>query len=127
LLQRLVQHNNYSQHSGSPDRAAITVAKFLGGATGGLVVQAFAPDAKMYGAVVIARMVREEPLRSPASDIVRAWITKAPSWLEVRTPVNAPTHFHSFKPYGKPAIVRETCEPRLGSSVLEFTPVQLAV
>jgi predicted nucleic acid-binding protein len=49
--------------------------------------------AKMYGTVVIPQMVREELLRSSAPQIVRAWISEAPSWLEVRTPAQEPDVF----------------------------------
>jgi predicted nucleic acid-binding protein len=45
---------------------------------------------KMYGKVVIPRAVHEELLRPVAPEIVRAWIVKAPAWLEIRTPINSP-------------------------------------
>jgi predicted nucleic acid-binding protein len=45
---------------------------------------------KMYGKVVIPLAVHEELLRPVAPEIVRAWISKAPSWLEIRIPNNAP-------------------------------------
>jgi predicted nucleic acid-binding protein len=45
---------------------------------------------KMYGKVVIPRAVHEELLRPVAPEIVRAWIAKAPPWLEIRAPVNPP-------------------------------------
>jgi predicted nucleic acid-binding protein len=45
---------------------------------------------KMYGTVVIPETVREELLRPPAPEVVRAWISQAPSWLDVRTPVHEP-------------------------------------
>lgn len=44
----------------------------------------------MYGKVVIPRAVHEELLRPVTPEIVRAWISEAPAWLEIRTPVNAP-------------------------------------
>jgi predicted nucleic acid-binding protein len=44
----------------------------------------------MYGKVVIPLAVHEELLRPVAPEIVRAWISKAPSWLEIRIPNNAP-------------------------------------
>ena len=45
---------------------------------------------RMYGEVVIPRAVQEELLRPTAPEIVRAWITAAPAWLEIRTPTSAP-------------------------------------
>jgi predicted nucleic acid-binding protein len=46
--------------------------------------------ARMYGSVVIPRAVREELLRPSAPEVVRTWIGELPTWLEVRSPVNAP-------------------------------------
>jgi predicted nucleic acid-binding protein len=45
---------------------------------------------KMYGRVVIPHAVHQELLRPSAPEVVRNWIGQMPSWLEVRTPVNAP-------------------------------------
>jgi predicted nucleic acid-binding protein len=45
---------------------------------------------KMYGKVVIPRAVQEELLRPAAPESVRAWISSAPAWLEIRTPSDAP-------------------------------------
>jgi predicted nucleic acid-binding protein len=45
---------------------------------------------KMYGTVVIPRMVCEELLRPSGPEIVRAWISQPPNWLEVRAPLTAP-------------------------------------
>jgi predicted nucleic acid-binding protein len=45
---------------------------------------------KIYGRVVIPRAVREELLRPSAPGPVRNWISELPTWLEVRTPTNAP-------------------------------------
>ncbi len=45
---------------------------------------------KMYGRVVIPRAVHEELLRPVAPEIVRAWISGAPAWLEIRIPNNVP-------------------------------------
>jgi|SRR5271154_3045167 predicted nucleic acid-binding protein len=45
---------------------------------------------KMYGTVAIPRAVRDELLRQSAPEMVRAWMNQLPSWLEVRTPMNAP-------------------------------------
>ena len=44
----------------------------------------------MYGRVVIPRAVHEELLRPVAPEIVRAWISGAPAWLEIRIPNNVP-------------------------------------
>ena len=43
---------------------------------------------KMYGNVVIPRAVYEELLRPVAPEIVRAWISRVPAWLEIRIPNN---------------------------------------
>jgi predicted nucleic acid-binding protein len=40
----------------------------------------------LFEQVVIPPAVGEELSRSPAPDLVRAWIAAPPSWLEVRTP-----------------------------------------
>jgi predicted nucleic acid-binding protein len=45
---------------------------------------------KMYGKVVIPRAVHEELQRPVAPEIVRAWISQAPAWLEIRIPNSAP-------------------------------------
>jgi predicted nucleic acid-binding protein len=45
---------------------------------------------KMYGNVVIPRAVYEELLRPVAPEIVRAWISRVPAWLEIRIPNNPP-------------------------------------
>jgi predicted nucleic acid-binding protein len=45
---------------------------------------------KMYGRVVIPRTVHHELLRPSAPEMVRAWISQLPAWLEVHAPVNAP-------------------------------------
>jgi len=45
---------------------------------------------KLYGKVVIPRTVCEELLRPQAPERVRAWISEAPPWIEVRTPGAAP-------------------------------------
>jgi len=45
---------------------------------------------KIHGRVVIPRAVREELLRPSAPEPVRNWISQLPTWLEVRTPANAP-------------------------------------
>jgi predicted nucleic acid-binding protein len=45
---------------------------------------------EMYGRVVIPHAVREELLRPSAPEIVRAWTSQLPIWLEVHTPLNAP-------------------------------------
>jgi predicted nucleic acid-binding protein len=55
-----------------------------------LLVQEINILPKMYGKVVIPRAVQEELLRPAAPESVRAWISKAPSWLEIRTPTDAP-------------------------------------
>jgi predicted nucleic acid-binding protein len=44
----------------------------------------------MYGKVVIPRAVHEELQRPVAPEIVRAWISQAPAWLEIRIPNSAP-------------------------------------
>lgn len=43
---------------------------------------------KMYGTVVIPGAVRQELLSQAAPESVRSWIGRAPSWLEVRAPLN---------------------------------------
>jgi predicted nucleic acid-binding protein len=45
---------------------------------------------KIYGRVVIPRAVQEELLRPAAPEAVRSWMSRLPSWLEVRNPVIAP-------------------------------------
>ena len=43
---------------------------------------------KMYGRVLVPRVVREELRQQAAPETVRAWIANAPTWLEVRVPTN---------------------------------------
>lgn len=45
---------------------------------------------EMYGTVVIPHAVHQELLRPSAPETVRNWTRQLPTWLEVRTPVNAP-------------------------------------
>jgi predicted nucleic acid-binding protein len=49
---------------------------------------------KMYGTVVIPRMVCEELLRPSGPETVRAWISQPPNWLEVRAPLT-----HQMSPW----------------------------
>jgi predicted nucleic acid-binding protein len=54
-----------------------------------LLIQEIDILSKMYGKIVLPRAVHDELLRPVAPDIVRAWIAKAPAWLEIRTPISA--------------------------------------
>jgi len=45
---------------------------------------------KMYGRVVVPRVVREELLRASTPEAVRNWMSQSPAWLEVHTPASLP-------------------------------------
>lgn len=71
---------------------------------------------KIYGKVVIPRAVQEELLRSSAPLAVRKWMSQSPSWLEVRSPTNAPDpSLASLDPGERDAITlaAELCADRL--------------
>ena len=45
---------------------------------------------KIYGAVVVPEIVARELRQQSAPEMVRAWVADAPSWLQIRVPIQAP-------------------------------------
>ena len=45
---------------------------------------------KIYGAVVVPEIVARELRQQSAPEVVRAWVADAPSWLQIRVPIQAP-------------------------------------